>query len=294
MSSDRVGTRGRAMRRRLAAASLVLGLVAAACAELSPIDTVPAGQPTVAVAAGQSAPEPATGLELFRTVGCANCHGRDGEGNIGPPMPGHTAEQVILQVRNPKGDIMPPFPPDRLSDSDLDLIVAWITGLEGAPMAHGGGHGGEDDPGQFNLTEAGHLRLVLESLAADNLDDATHHVQHLVLDARPEILDLAEALLADLEMGSIHEVEQQVAAVLGPGAEDEFDEVAAHLGMAIAASLRVDPEDVDHHLESAVEAAAGHDHQQQMQKLLDDWRADGDRHLVIDGLYDSLGLDHID
>ena len=58
------------------------------------------------------------GLEEYRGLGCAACHGQDGEGGTGPAVPGHTADQVRRQVRTPKGDIMPAFSQEQLNDGN--------------------------------------------------------------------------------------------------------------------------------------------------------------------------------
>ena len=236
-------------------------------------------------------PEAAAGLEIFQTAGCAACHGQNGEGNIGPALAGHTEEQIFRQVRTPKGNIMPPFAADQLSDDDVEKIVAWIATL-GDEIAME--HQEEATTPELSMTEASHLRLITDSLAAENQADAVHHARHLVEDASPEIKPLAQMLLADLQAGQVHEAEAQAGDALGPLADKAFDPVAVHLGMALSAAQRDDLPDVDHHLESAVVAAANHDHQPEMQRLLDDWRRCDDPHDVIDRLYEALALDHQD
>jgi mono/diheme cytochrome c family protein len=239
--------------------------------------------------------EAVIGFELYTTVGCAACHGAEGQGSVGPALAGHTRDQVFRQVRTPKGDIMPAFSEDRLSDVDIENIVVWIDSL-GSEMVMEHSEEGEADgeAPELSMTEADHLRLVLDSLAAENEADAIHHAQHLVEDAGPEVLPLAEKVLADLQAGNIHEVEAETGDVLGSLADEEFNAVAGHIGMALSAFQRDDMADVDHHLESAVLAAANHDHQSQMQQMLDDWRQGNDPHDVIDQMYAVLGLDHQD
>ncbi len=239
--------------------------------------------------------EAKAGFELYTTVGCAGCHGAEGEGNIGPALAGHTREQVFRQVRAPKGDIMPPFPEDRLSDADVEKIVAWIDSLgTEMVMEHAEEVAATGSTPELNMTESDHLRLILDSLAAENEDDAIHHAQHLVEDARPEALPLAEKVLSDLQAGDIHQVEAEASEVLGDLADLEFDVVSVHLGMSLSAAQRDDAADVEHHLESAVTAAANHDHQAEIQQMLDDWRQGDDPHAVIDQMYVMLGLEHSD
>jgi len=244
---------------------------------------------------GSLSADAAAGFELYTTVGCAACHGAAGEGNVGPALAGHTRDQVFRQVRTPKGDIMPAFPEDRLSDADIENIVVWIDSL-GSEMVMEHAEEAEADGAtpELSMTEADHLRLILDSLSAGNEADATHHAQHLVEDASPEALPLAEKVLADLQAGNIHEVEVETGDALGSLADAEFNVVSVHLGMALSASQRDDAADVDHHLESAVLAAANHDHAAQMQQMLDDWRQGDDPHDVTDQMYAALGLDHQD
>jgi len=274
----------------------IFTLLLAACSAATPPTAVPTPAPTdqiTDIAAADLSPDAAAGLEIYRAVGCAGCHGQDGEGNIGPALAGHTQEQLFRQVRAPKGDIMPPFPEDRLSDDDVEKIGAWIDTL-GEEMVMEHGEEGTADSLELSMTEADHLRLILDSLAAGNQDDATHHAQHLVGDASPAVLPLAEKLLADLQAGDIHAAEAETSEALGARASAAFEPVSVHLGMALSAAQRDDTADVEHHLESAVLAAANHNHQPEMQRLLDDWRQGDDPHGVIDRMYESLKLDHQD
>lgn len=239
------------------------------------------------------------GLETYGAVGCAACHGQNGEGGVGPALAGHTEDQLFRQVRIPKGDIMPPFPTDVLSDEDVKNISAWIDTLgDEMVMAHpeegaeGEGEDGDGGP-EMTPTEVAHLRLMLISLDAHNLDDAIRHVEHLGLHGGdPDLVDLTKELDADLRVGDPHDAEERALEALGPDISEHFDVVAAHVGMALSASQRDEVEDVEFHLLQAAEASVGHDHETTLKKLLDDWRSGVDRHAVIDALYGALGLEH--
>jgi mono/diheme cytochrome c family protein len=273
-------------------------LFLAACSASTAQPTAPAAdvEEVADVSDGENlSVEAAAGFELYTTVGCAGCHGAEGEGNVGPALAGHTREQVFRQVRTPKGNIMPAFSEERLSDADVEQIVAWIDSL-GAEMVmeHAEEADAADTGPELSMTESDHLRLILDSLAAENEDDAIHHAQHLVEDASPEVAPLAEKVLADLQAGNVHEVEAEAGDVLGSLADSDFDTLSAHLGMALSAAQRDDAADVEHHLESAVAAAANHNHQVELQQMLDDWRQGDDLHGVIDRMYMMLGLDHSD
>jgi mono/diheme cytochrome c family protein len=75
-------------------------------------------------------PEPVSpGELLFVSKGCSTCHGTQGEGtDIAPPLGGHTGEQVKRQVRSPVG-LMPAFPPDKISDQELEQVAQYLTTL---------------------------------------------------------------------------------------------------------------------------------------------------------------------
>ncbi len=106
-------------------------LTAAACGAAATPTVIPTLQPTSTPASAPSstlAPE-AHGTQLFSEKGCAACHGQNAEGSaIAPALPGHTAEQVRRQVRNPIG-AMPRFGPEKISDEELDELVEFITEL---------------------------------------------------------------------------------------------------------------------------------------------------------------------
>lgn len=252
----------------------------------SPPESAPRETPPDTAASLAVSPE--AGYALYQSVGCAACHGQEGGGGTGPALAGHNREQVFRQVRAPKGDIMPAFPPERLSDEDVEQIAAWIESL-GDEMAM------EHDEGEeFALTmnEAAHLRLILDAIAAENEPNAIHHAQHLVDDAAPDILPVAEKLLADLQAGAAHDVEMQAGDILGPLANEGFDLISVHLGMILTALQRGNLADAEHHMASAVEAAASHDHAADLRRLQEDLRARRDVHAVIDQLYVLLGLPH--
>lgn len=81
-------------------------------------------------------PQPTTGQALYHDY-CANCHGADGKG--GPTMRNITNELAKLKTQVRMGsklgqfqlrhDFMPAFPTSRLSDSEVDLIYAYVDSL---------------------------------------------------------------------------------------------------------------------------------------------------------------------
>jgi mono/diheme cytochrome c family protein len=81
-------------------------------------------------------PQPTTGDALYADY-CKNCHGADGKS--GPVMKNITMELGELKEQVRKGahpgeyemrkEFMPVFTTMRLSDSDLDLVYAYVDGL---------------------------------------------------------------------------------------------------------------------------------------------------------------------
>lgn len=114
--------------------SVVMGLLLAACQagpvalptpslEPSPTPSPPAPTATVA-------PDPVLGAQLYRSVGCARCHGPNAEGGVNPTLAGTRMSYTafVRQVRMPRAE-MEPFPAERVSDQELAHIYAWLQSL---------------------------------------------------------------------------------------------------------------------------------------------------------------------
>jgi mono/diheme cytochrome c family protein len=78
------------------------------------------------------------GKIVFENLGCNKCHGSEGEGIAGPGQGGGVPRiastslalpAFIQLVRKPKG-VMPPFGTDRVSDSDLADVYAFLQTLK--------------------------------------------------------------------------------------------------------------------------------------------------------------------
>ena len=162
---------------KLSAAGILFTLIltAAACGNAA----TPAPEPTPPLDSAPSstlAPE-ADGPQLFVDKGCASCHGQNGDGSdIAPALPGHTAEQVRRQVRNPIGT-MPRFGPEQISDQELEELVEFITGQTTD------GHQENLDLAMEDVVVMHHWMAIL-ALKAEGVAEARHHVNH--------ILDLVE------------------------------------------------------------------------------------------------------
>jgi mono/diheme cytochrome c family protein len=73
----------------------------------------------------------AAGKETFDTF-CGDCH-PDGQEDTGPSLIAdpHTAAQIRKQVREGSGK-MRPFSSARLSDADLENVLAWLASVNAA------------------------------------------------------------------------------------------------------------------------------------------------------------------
>jgi mono/diheme cytochrome c family protein len=78
----------------------------------------------------KAAPGAVSGADIYKNEGCSGCHGASGEGLIGPPLNQNViaAETITSAVRAGKG-AMPAFPPDKLSDEDLKVLIDYVQSL---------------------------------------------------------------------------------------------------------------------------------------------------------------------
>lgn len=84
-------------------------------------------QTEAAPKAKPSAEELASGKQTYQSF-CLACHGPDAKGALGPPLMGHSRDQIVTKVRESKGK-MPAFSPQQLSDADLDKLVKFLENL---------------------------------------------------------------------------------------------------------------------------------------------------------------------
>jgi cytochrome c oxidase subunit 2 len=99
-------------------------------------------------------PVAAQGRDVIRSNGCAACHGRDGEGGVGPTFVGLFGRDVELDdgstvvadraylvesIRDPQAKIVAgyrlPMPSNQLDDAQIDQVIAYIEELSTAGTA---------------------------------------------------------------------------------------------------------------------------------------------------------------
>ena len=112
-------------------------LVLAACGDDKPAPTSAAAQanPTAA-AASTTAPaapgNPEAGLQIFQANACGSCHLKGGrEEGTGPLLLNTKRDDAYIRsnIRNGKG-LMSPYPPNVISDQQLNDLVAYIKSLK--------------------------------------------------------------------------------------------------------------------------------------------------------------------
>ncbi|HLH72339.1 MAG TPA: cytochrome c [Chloroflexota bacterium] len=75
--------------------------------------------------------DPARGKVLFSQRGCSACHGDRAQGDVGPRLAGTTLtfQQVIHQLREPRG-VMQRYLPKDQSDADECDVYIYVKGLK--------------------------------------------------------------------------------------------------------------------------------------------------------------------
>lgn len=261
----------------------ILSILASACASESEEPTV-----TVANAGHEAVSEATIGHDLMVAKGCAACHGQNGEGSaIAPALAGHTEAQVKRQVRSPRFQ-MPAFSEDQVSDEELDAIVHYIVSLESEGHAHA-----EVENAQLGIIVEMHHWMALEALKADVIEDAIHHVEHII-----ELLDDGEhqdrmkVIREDLQVRNTHDAEHNIEEMLAGKAAPDLTLAQLHLRQALVALAVEAVADAKHHVEHFQELAGAQEAQQaaEIHGLL----GKGDLHQAEHEIQELLGEEHPD
>ena len=224
--------------------SIVLMLLLAACSSTgSEPDVKPQGTslPTSFPAPTAAIETLPVGHQLFITKGCAACHGQAAEGSaIAPALGGHTGNQVRRQARAPLG-LMPVFPPDRLSNSEMGEIAGFIQSLSGA-------HGHQRPVARADAS-AQHHWMALFALEDGQPSEAAHHINHVIELVSGEHLARMGDALRLIESANPHDAEHVIEGMIAGTAAPDVTSPEMHLRLAASSAIVVSAEDAVHHLE---------------------------------------------
>ena len=87
--------------------------------------------------AGAEDPSAVAAQALFVEVGCAECHGENGEGDGVNTRTNLVGTRMIIgqfrtRVRNGKGSAKPPFSEEQISDEQIEQLHDWLNSMEPA------------------------------------------------------------------------------------------------------------------------------------------------------------------
>jgi mono/diheme cytochrome c family protein len=191
------------------------------------------------------------GAEVFVAAGCVACHGDNGVGTeIAPALSGHSEEQVRRQARAPVG-VMPVFPPDKISDAQLNSLVEYVTSLSG-----GHAHQMSSDLGAEMET---HHLMAISAIEIEDIDEAVHHIEHVVGLTEGDHRAQMQSAIADLEAGSLHDAEHHIKEMLAGILADDLMGDTMHLKLALSSTRVGDTDSAIHHVEHFIGVAAGAD-----------------------------------
>jgi len=260
-----------------------LSVLASACASEFEGPTA-----TAANADHDAGSEATIGHDLMIAKGCAACHGQNGEGSaIAPALAGHTEEQVVRQVRSPRFQ-MPAFSEDQVSDEELDAIIHYIASLESEGHAHA-----EVNNAQLSVIVEMHHWMALEALKADVLEDAVHHVEHII-----ELLDDGDhqdrmkVIREDLQVSNIHDAEHEIEEMLAGRAAPDLTLAQLHLRQALVALAVEGLDDAKHHVEH-FQSLVGAQEAQRVAEILE-LLGESDLHQAEHEIQGLLGEEHSD
>ena len=200
---------------------------------------------------------------------------------MGPAVRGHTADQIRQQVRIPLAQ-MPAYSRDQLSDSGLEAIVEYLTGLEPAEE--------HVEPLDLSDVVATHHWMALSALAAEDSQDALHHIGHVIEAVEDHEHREAMTRARDLvRSGDLHDAEHLIQEMLAGKAEPELGIARLHLRLALTAVDQRDTEEAVHQVRHLLETAEGVE-RRQGQVALDHLRA-GELHDAEHAIADLLGVE---
>jgi mono/diheme cytochrome c family protein len=270
----------------IAVLGLVLGAALGGCGGGGDekAETVTVTEPGGRTTAAEEPPaeeEASAGKAAYLAAGCDACHGEDAKGtDVGPPLPGHTVAQVRQQVRRPLGQ-MPASLPEQLPDEDLDKIAGYIAGLE-ATEEH-------VEPVKLSEVVAIHHWMAIGAIAADDRNDAIHHVGHITESVRGEHLRAMKRARTLLRAGEMHEAEHLVEEMLAGKAKPELTLPQLSLRLALTAVDQRDRSEAIHQMRHFRQTAKGA-RRAKGEEILDHMR-ERDMHGAEHGIAELLGIE---
>lgn len=259
--------------RRFVASAIALSLIAMACqVDLPPTAPPTAGTkllppPTVTAEPVEESGHQASeighlldGQEVFATAGCAACHGEEAQGtDFAPGLAGHSIAQVKRQVRAPIGT-MTVFPPEKISNEDLQELAEYIGGLEGGHAHARAGMSGDD--------LLMHHWMALFALEAGDIHDGSHHLDHILDAAEGQHLRMMEQSKDLLSEGGVHEAEHIIEEMLAGLDEAEIDLPTMHMRLALSSLKADDLTNVVHQVEHFAEVTSEVNHESAQHLLM--------------------------
>jgi len=155
---------------------------------------------------------------------------------------------VIRQVRSPL-DKMPSYSAARLSDEDLHEVAEYIASL--APEET------HMEPVELSDLSATHHWMALSAIEAGDLEDALHHLNHIIDLVKGKHLATMKAAREHLEAGDVHEAEHLVEEMLAGTAKPDLSLKRLHLQLALVAIEARDAEEAIHQTRHFVTLAKG-------------------------------------
>lgn len=193
----------------------------------------------------------------------------------------HSYEQVLRQVRTPLGQ-MPAYSASMLSDEQLEHIADYIGGLGPAEM--------HVEPVKLSNLVAMHHWLALSAVQSGDLDDALHHVDHVISSVKGRHRDRMEEVRGHLQAGDTHEAEHVIEEMLAGTAEPDLAQTTLHLRLALAFAERENTAEAMHHMRHFLALARGEPRRMGRQVMAD--LQAGTLHDATHGLQALLGRPH--
>ena len=163
------------------------------------------------------------------------------------------------------------------------MLVAYVESLEA--------QGPHSEPTALPVDEAVamHHWMALSALAAENADEAVHHVGHAI-----ELLEdgahrhAMEAVLGSLESGALHDAEHEIEEMLSGTAEPALSMGELHLQLALSSVQGDDATGARHHVQHFIDEADDHEREVAQQVLEHLEAGDGEAGPAIVELLESM------